>query len=108
MSWVADLLNKFGEFITNITTNLNDFLKEINDLTDQINSSISNFGTSTGAVIKILGAIRYIVGDVIYFAFYLSCMFGLFYSIYKLVIGILNLIKQAKLNVFKNIDLTKF
>lgn len=107
MQWFFDLLTTIGNFIADLVKNLYSFLTEINNLSAQVKDISSNIGNSNATIVQILGAIRYIVGDVIYFAFYLSVIFGLFSMIYVLVVGMKKLIDNAKLNAFKQIDFNK-
>lgn len=107
MQWFFDLLSTIGSFISDLVTNLYSFLGEINNLSSQVKDVSSNIGSTNASIVQILGAIRYIVGDVIYYAFYLSVIFGLFSMIYVLVVGMKKLIDNAKLNAFKQIDFNK-
>lgn len=97
--WLLNIIDHVTNFLDVMVSSTGDMLSQLNDLTSQLNNAANN---TNFVVTKTLGAVRFIVGDALYTAFYISIVLGLLYTIVILVQAVLDYINKAKANIISS------
>lgn len=96
---IAEFVLEIMDMIASVISSLYDFYYLLQDFDDRIVAMTNSCGSSefTGMpIVDAIGTFRYMVGDVAFMMIYFSILFGCLLTIYKLVVLLIEALKELK------------